>query len=163
MQRLLSSFLLSICVLLSLGACKPDGGKTAASPDPLQLMGRIWIAEDIAGATVIPPRPENPLTLVFAANGRLTGNTGCNRLMAGVSLGKGTISMTGPVGTTRMACSDPALGEQESRLTANLQNAATWSVKGGKLIIADAAGKPILRLREDEARKPPADAPAPAQ
>ncbi len=160
MQRLLSRSLLSICVLLSLGACKPDGkaASATANADPLQLVGRVWLVEDIDGVAVSPPAsPETAVMLVFAANGRMSGSTGCNRLMAGVSLGKGTITMTKPA-ATRAACLDPALGEQENRLTATLQNVATWTVTDGKLSISDASGKPILRLRQGVSPKPPAPA-----
>jgi heat shock protein HslJ len=46
----------------------------------------------------------------------------------------------GPLATTRMACPDEELAEQERAYLAGLAAAASWSVRGDRLELRDAAG-----------------------
>lgn len=139
MRRLL---LLSAVLLAAVTACKPDGAGPAKA-DPLKLMGRSWLLQDIEGAGALA---EPKALLVFAANGRFRGHTGCNAMMGQVRLSGDTISIPGPVGTTRMACADDGAADQERRYTETLTRAARWGIEAEKLLIYDANNKPILQF-----------------
>lgn len=80
---------------------------TAATPDPVQL-GGTWVVQSLRGHAV-PAGTDAPAAphLVFdAAQGRVTGSTGCNRLF-GPYTATGTRLRLGPLSTTRMACPAP--------------------------------------------------------
>ena len=138
MRRLL---LLSAVILTAATACKDDSA--AANSNPLKLMGRTWIVQDIEGTGALA---EPQAVLVFAANGRFRGHTGCNAMMGQVRLSGDTIAIPGPVGTTRMACADDAAMDQERRYTETLTRAARWAMDGEKLHIYDANNKSILQF-----------------
>lgn len=143
MRRLL---VLSVAVLATLSACKAEG--TAAKADPLKLMGRSWVLQDIEGSGALA---EPQAVLVFAANGRFRGHTGCNSMMGQVRLSGDTISIPGPVGTSRMACAAEAAMAQERHFTETLPRAARWAMDGEKLHIYDANGKAILQFAAEAA------------
>lgn len=147
MRRL---FLLSAVLLAAVAACKP--GDTPAKADPLKLMGRSWLLQDIEGAGALA---EPKAVLIFIANGRFRGHTGCNVMSGQVRLSGDTISIPGPVVTTRMACADEKAVDQERRFTEALPRAARWSMDAEKLRIYDAANKQVLQFAA-EAEPPPA-------
>lgn len=136
----LSALLLAVPLV---AACRDE---KAGGPDPLQAVGRIWVAEDIDNRGVID---NSRSMIVFAANGRLRGHTGCNNLMGEVSLGRGTITLPATPATTRMACTAEAMADQERRFIEALPRAARWDVKDGLLHIYDEDNKPLLRFHED--------------
>lgn len=145
---ILSAALIALCAL---SACKA----TEQKADPLQLIGRAWVAEDIDGGGVID---NSHSMIVFAANGRLQGHTGCNRLMGEVTLSGDSITIPATLAATRMACMAPAMADQERRFTEALPRAARWAVTNDLLYIYDAAGKPILRFyAEAEENAAPAE------
>lgn len=147
MRRLL--FLFAV-ILAAVTACKPDGaGSTKA--DPLKLMGRSWLLQDIEGAGALA---EPKALLVFAGNGRFRGYTGCNSMMGEVRLSGDSISIPGPVGTTRMACADSGAMDQERRYTEALARAARWSMDAEKLHIYDANNKAILQFAAEAETAP---------
>ena len=138
MRRLL---LLSVVVLAAATGCKDESA--AGNSNPLKLMGRTWIVQDIEGTGALA---EPQAVLVFAANGRFRGHTGCNAMMGQVRLSGDTITIPGPVGTTRMACTNDGAMDQERRFTETLARAARWAMDGEKLHIYDANNKPILQF-----------------
>jgi len=71
------------------------------------------------------------MTMVFDADGQVSGNSGCNTYNGGYSVDGNKIAI-GPLMSTRMAC-DEALMTQEAQFLAALDGAETWSVQGDKL------------------------------
>lgn len=109
----------------------------AASTSPA---GR-WLAEDIGGGGVIDRLQS---VLEIAADGRISGTGGCNRI-AGKARVEGIRISFGPIVSTRMACS-PAVMDQERKFLAALEKVRRWHVDParGKLALLGARGKPLI-------------------
>lgn len=135
--------LLSVAVLLAaLTACKPDGAASTTA-NPLKLMGRTWVLQDVGGEGALA---EPRAVLIFAANGRFRGHTGCNAMMGEVRLSGDTITFPGPIGATRMACAAEDASAQEQSYTDALTKSARWAMDGEKLQIFDASGTRLLQF-----------------
>ena len=111
-----------------LTACAIPAGP-AAPPAP-SLVGTEWRLEDLAGRGVLD-RAE--ATLVFPEAGRVAGSGSCNRFFGSVTLEQDRIGF-GQMGATRMACIG-AIGDQENRYLAALQQAERFEVRGTTLLI----------------------------
>jgi len=114
----------------------------AATPS---LFDRSWIAEDIDGRGVIDNAQS---TLSIAPDGRVTGNSGCNRFFAQAEVTGNKVKF-GKAGATMMACPE-ALMDQERKFFAALEKAASFRIDGqGKLFLVDADGADIARFSAD--------------
>lgn len=100
-----------------------------------------WLAQSIRNGAVIDKLPS---TLEIAADGKVTGNGGCNGFGGKADITGDKISF-GPLAATQMAC-PPATMEQETKLLGALKDARRWLIddQRGKLILFDAANKEIL-------------------
>jgi len=85
--------------------------------------------DDGSGAAVSPV-VGSTLTAVFHPDGTIEGNAGCNAF-SGPYTAIGTSMTIGPLATTRMACSSPALDTQEQQFLTALQSVATWEADDG--------------------------------
>ncbi|MFC1464841.1 MAG: META domain-containing protein [Candidatus Brachytrichaceae bacterium NZ_4S206] len=81
------------------------------------------------------------LTVVFDAEGRISGNAGCNAFTGSYKVeddGKITI---GPLAATRKLCNTPeGVMEQETQFLAALETAATYRIEGDRLQLRTADG-----------------------
>ncbi|MDQ8727273.1 META domain-containing protein [Bradyrhizobium sp. LHD-71] len=102
-----------------------------------------WIAEDIRGRGVID-RVQS--TIAISSDGSVAGRGGCNRL-SGKAVIAGDSIRFGPVASTKMACA-PAVMRQEQTFLLALTDVRSWRTEParGKLILLDAAGRPIVVL-----------------
>jgi heat shock protein HslJ len=102
------------------------------------------------GGGVVTPVGGSTLTAVFLPDGNIEGNAGCNAF-AGPYTAVGTSMTIGPLVTTRMACTSPALDTQEQQLLKALQSVATWEVDDGLTLRDwDGATKVILTMARGE-------------
>ncbi|MCE9685651.1 META domain-containing protein [Shewanella sp. AS16] len=128
-------------LLLGLSACQ-------SSPNPdvedLALMGH-WHVERILDKAVLD---YSPAQLSFAADGSLSGNNSCNNFF-GQYQQQGERLTLAPAGTTMKACVD-ALMAQESSLMQAMVLVAAAELKGDKLALLDAKGRPLLLLRQEQ-------------
>jgi heat shock protein HslJ len=85
--------------------------------------------DDGSGA-VVSPVSGSTLTAVFLRDGTIEGNAGCNAF-SGPYTAVGTTMTIGPLATTRMACSSPALDTQEQQYLTALQSVAAWEADDG--------------------------------
>jgi len=115
-----------------------------AGPDAA-LLGTYWRAVAIDGNPVAPQPKPREAHLVFAAEGnRVSGSTGCNRVV-------GTFQQTAEalrfskMASTKMAC-PPALDAQERAFLEALNATAAAQISGKTLELKDASGKVRLRL-----------------
>jgi putative lipoprotein len=102
-----------------------------------------WRAESIRNRGVI----DDAQTFIdIAADGRVTGSGGCNRISGKATVTGSRISF-GPMISTKMACA-PAIMDQESKFVAALGDARLWRIdeQRDKLILVDGKGLSILRL-----------------
>jgi heat shock protein HslJ len=80
------------------------------------------------------------ISLNFGADGRLSGNSGCNTYNGGFEASGKTLKV-GPLVSTQMACDKPTgVMDQEQQYLAALQNSATFEISGDILTIRDASG-----------------------
>lgn len=119
--------------------------RVAASPSPAperkaSPVGR-WLLEDIRRAGVID---RLQTVLEIAADGRVSGSGGCNR-MSGSATITGTRISFGPVAAMQMACT-PAAMNQEQKFFAGLREVRRWRTDParGKLVLLNGRGRPMM-------------------
>lgn len=116
-------------------AREPAEGPAA---DPAALVGPRWAVQGVPGAT--------EAHLVFTADGAVYGSGGCNRLRGGYRTTGADGLELGPLASTMMACPSPA-DEAERHVLDALGAVRRWRVEGGVLLLMDAGGATLLRLR----------------
>jgi heat shock protein HslJ len=117
----------------------PVAAAPVPAPDP-EVLG-LWLIEQARSAPLIDKRSAR---LDFGPDGALSGNGSCNKLSARYTL-EGNKLKIGPIVTTRMACPE-ALLEQEDRVLTALERAARAGVPPhGFLTLWDADGAVLLR------------------
>lgn len=98
------------------------------------LVGTTWSAIGVnngrGGVTSLVAG--SAISATFAAGGRVSGETGCNAFHGPYAL-DGPRLRIGPLATTRRACPDEGLREQEGWLLGALGRVATFSVDGDEL------------------------------
>ena len=88
----------------------------AAEPTNAPLVGTTWrLAGFSDNATARSALASSNATVVFGADGRLSGTTGCNDVAGPYTANETAISI-GPLAVTERACADPALMLQEREL-----------------------------------------------
>jgi heat shock protein HslJ len=93
----------------------------AAAADPLPelnatLAGTRWTLQTLGGEAQAQVAGGTPVQLKLdAASQHLSGHTGCNRLM-GRFVQRGTLLTLSPLGTTRAACAEPAMKQEQAVL-----------------------------------------------
>lgn len=94
-----------------------------------------WNATSIyTGNAIESTVASSALTLEFA-DGRASGNTGCNTFSGDFTTAGADRIKIGPLATTRRACIDPAVSTQEQQYTAALELAETYQVTGDQLTL----------------------------
>lgn len=144
---LVSAFALPACATMA-----QDGGSADA-----RLTGGEWLVEDIASRGVVD---DAQTTLAFGEDGRLTGDTACNRYFADYQI-DGTTLQIGNAGATKRACA-PAVMDQESRFLWVLGDVTSYSIdETGTLILATPSGSTITARRgaSGAPRRPSTSAP----
>ena len=118
-----------------------------AFTDRYYLTERGWLLTrylDHNGSLVSVASPGTQTTAVFAKNGTLSGNAGCNQYHAAYET-VGTSIAIGPLASTRMMCAE-AIMEQEDAYLLNLGNASTFDVSDGTLTVMDNSGSVVLEF-----------------
>ncbi|HSN54950.1 MAG TPA: META domain-containing protein [Candidatus Sulfomarinibacteraceae bacterium] len=110
---------------------------------PPRLVGVRW---EVTGynngrQAVVGPMAGTRLTLEFQ-DGQVSGDSGCNRFHGSFTEQGGVLAI-GPLATTRMACDDESMA-QEQQFLAALESAATWDIVRGSLDIHRADGERAL-------------------
>jgi putative lipoprotein len=114
--------------------------RVAEAPEDQGPKGK-WVAESIRSAAVIDKLQS---TIEIAADGKVTGNGGCNNFGGTATIASDKISF-GSLTATQMACPS-AIMDQETKLLGALNDARRWLIddQRGKLILFDAANREIL-------------------
>lgn len=96
------------------------------------LPGTSWNLVDLDGAA---PVGETTPGITFTEDGTVTGTTGCNSFNGQVTIDGSQLSF-GPLATTRMACLDPAVAEQEQAFLAALEAVTAYTIDTeGRLVL----------------------------
>jgi heat shock protein HslJ len=132
-------------LLISLGAAvRAAGPEPAAAPTASLVDSGIlgeWIIEQARSAPITDKRNAR---LNFGADGSLSGNASCNALTTRYTL-TGEALKLGAIATTRKACNE-ALLEQEDRVLTALERASRVAVPPhGFLTLWDADGAVLMR------------------
>lgn len=124
--------------------------------DPLS--GTQWqlVSFGAAGAET-PAVSGAPVTLAFDSSGRVSGSAGCNRYGGSYTVEGDTLAMS-ELFSTRMACADSAVMQQEQSYLATLGAAAQFEQQAQQLVIDTSQGQRLIFTRVDQ----PTD-PAPAE
>lgn len=129
---------------VSLGFTVRAAEPSAAAPEA-SVLGE-WIIEQARSAPLTDKRSAR---LNFGPDGALSGNGSCN-VMSGRYTLQGSALAIGPVATTRKACGE-ALLEQEDRVLTALERAVRAAVPPhGFLTLWDADGAVLLRASRPE-------------
>ena len=122
----------------------PAAGAVAAV-DISNLSGTQWQFVEVAGAAV---PPGVPATMRFRGN-RVGGKAGCNAYGAAFHVAAdGSAGFTQNL-STKMAClQPPGAMEVQRGIFAAFRGTAKVKLEQGKLVLLDAAGKPLAKLQQ---------------
>jgi heat shock protein HslJ len=128
----------------------PENGGEAlrfVREEPPRLEGVQW---EVTGYNngrhaVVGPMVGTRLTVMFQ-DGQVSGSSGCNRFH-GAFTAEGSALTIQPLATTRMAC-DEAVMIQEQEFLGALQTATTWDIVRGMLDVHRADGERVLMASE---------------
>lgn len=146
-RRLLRRIGLLAALALVLAACGGGGSAGGAS-----LAKTAWTLSELDGSEVVRAAP---LTIVYGgingegAPAEAFGSTGCNTFDGPYSTEGDSISM-GPFITTLAECVSPPAQAQEGLYLITLETAASFSVSGETLEIANEAGETTARFERAE-------------
>jgi heat shock protein HslJ len=116
-------------VVLALGVSMPARAQEGRNAP---LAGTSWRLVELNGQ---PVAGETALTLAFAAAEPLvSGFGGCNQFN-GPYTQNGASLRIGPLLSTRRACVEPALNEQETAYFRALESTNRYSIEGGQLVL----------------------------
>lgn len=143
LKRHMGTLAVQAAAILSLASCSLVSDVT----DELaaRIYGRTWIAEEVAGQPV-PGGLEPSLTV--APDGKVSGHAGCNGYFGSVIISGEAMSF-GNLGSTRKACTEPTMG-QEDRLLNALDSTRGYRLQGDDLVLLDGTGAALARFRDEE-------------
>ena len=128
-------YLAAVPCALVLAACSTGGGADQSA----DLAGRslMW-ADGITADCEVPP------TIKFGADGKVSGNAGCNYLVGSWSMEGAKIDLSG-LGSTRRMCG-PAIMQMEDAFMQNLGKTVYATAEGDKVHFLDADHKLVMTL-----------------
>lgn len=121
--------LLSLLLLGLLAAGRTTTGAAGGAPTSA-IVGPTWTLAQL-GAVVLT---NSTATVVFGADGRVNGSTGCNSFFGTYTLAPTGALALSQVGSTRMACAGPEMAV-EARVLDALNRADRAVVQGGRLVL----------------------------
>ncbi|MEC7120456.1 MAG: META domain-containing protein [Pseudomonadota bacterium] len=135
---------------LTLAACShlPMGMGSSSEADApnnqTSLANTAWTLDSLAGQAVSidTSRPNHP-HIAFASDYRVSGATGCNRMMGQAKV-DGTAISLGALATTRMACMEDQL---EVPFVQALNKTTQYQVQNNQLLLKDSTGKVVATLQ----------------
>ena len=128
-----------LVVAFALSACGPAAeASLTRSAWPVTLAGSTWTAIRVGDLpTVVGSQP----TAGFTAD-KVQGTTGCNSYFGSYEYSRGAIKFS-TMGSTAMACLDPAIGATEGRFMGAMQAASSVSIDPAGRMIFDGSGGSI--------------------
>ena len=116
---------------------------TAPTSSKASLTNTYWKLTELDGARVsMTPEQEREVRITLDDNGKVTGFTGCNRVMGGYTVAADVLRFTQLAGT-RMMCPPPAM-QLESAVLAHLNSVTGFRIDGEQLILLK-DGAPVAR------------------
>ena len=118
------------------------------APDPRAqptLRGTAWKLQALQppdGPTLIQPPGRPPELLLATDSERLSGNSGCNRLLGGFQLAGERLRFSQLI-STKMACAADVMAFEQQYLKA-LEQVRQWSIDKRSLLLQDGVGRSLL-------------------
>lgn len=109
------------------------------------LRDRDWTLVSIEGFDSLPSGADTP-TIRFESDGKLTGNTGCNRAGADYTAEGDRLTIK-PMFSTKRACTDPRGNALERVYLGAIEGTRTYRIANGQLELRDDSGKVLARFR----------------
>lgn len=115
-----------------------------AALDPAVLLGAEWVVEDINRGGVID---NSRLTLVFGADGKVSGSDNCNRFNGTYTVDGSKLTLS-PLASTRRACIGEAVAGQARKYMGALGGELNWTITAaGALELTGDEGRRVLLRR----------------
>ena len=102
-----------------------------------------------APANPVPAAPDVDTSIVFGADGKVSGNVGCNGFGGDYTVDGNTITF-GPIVSTLMFCEGP-VGDQETTTLNVFVESASFVLDGDTLTITSADGSSVVVLARKSA------------
>lgn len=144
-SKFVRALIMSLLFMIAIGACSSAGAGGDVEPgvdSEADLMGTSWILESFGpedGLTAV--LPNTSITLNFA-DGGINGSASCNSYFANVNQSESSLSF-GPIGSTKMACPDPIM-QQENDYLAALAAVDSYTLTGNQLTLHYEDGRLIF-------------------
>ncbi|WP_110656596.1 META domain-containing protein [Salinicola halimionae] len=127
---------------------EPPPAEMSSSQTPSaseSLTGNYWKLMTLGGRPVAVADNQREAHLILGADGRVSGSTGCNRLMGSYTLQGDTLTFS-QLASTRMACPAEMMALEQAWLT-TLSDTAHYSISGQRLVLEDAKNQPLAELK----------------
>lgn len=111
--------------------------RTVVRPD-LPLEGTTWVVDGLILNQAVSSMPAGVTATLAFADGKISVRSGCNSGSGPAEIGDTAISF-GPIGTTKMACGDPAMAV-ETHVLRVLSGDVAYSIEAGSLTLLGAGG-----------------------
>ena len=129
--------------------------KTVPAPD-LPLVGTDWVLDGYRtdGDAISSVIAGTKVTVMFADDGKIGGNAGCNLYGGGYTL-NGTNLSVSSVFSTLMYCGEPeGTMEQEARYLGLLESVTGYRIDADQLDLFNEEGRTLLTYRAEGADRP---------
>jgi heat shock protein HslJ len=113
---------------------------TSGTGEAAPLEGSTWTLA--ADSPLDVPLGDVVVTAVFEA-GTLNGQSGCNTYTTSYEASDGTMTVAPEIAVTAMACPEPQMAVEDNYLE-QLPRAASYTIDGSTLTLADADGETLL-------------------
>ncbi|WP_306324920.1 META domain-containing protein [Streptomyces venezuelae] len=128
---------------LTLASADGRAGVELAAEADVPLRGTTWKIDGLVSgdtASSLPAGSGDKARLVLGADGRVTGNLGCNNFSATARVEGKTLTVEGPAATTRMICTGPQM-RLETKLYELLDGPLTYRLEHRTLTLVNPAGE----------------------
>lgn len=132
---------------LTLLSAEGEALLTFTADQPASFTGVEWgvVGFNNGRQAVTSPLLDTEISLLFGADGRVSGNASCNQFNGNFTIDGQSISV-GELATTRMMCPEEVM-QQEAEFLAALQNATSFSQDGDLLTLFGENEERMLDLR----------------
>ncbi len=136
-----------LVMLIALTGCSKTQQVLVREPAaPAQTLEGRWDLRSfgpVGSETTVPT--ENPVFIIFSADGKITGSGGCNRYFGGWGHLEGTEDAVRiwHTGSTRMACPEPIM-TREYRFLEELSRVSKYRIEGKELRLFYNEGRGVM-------------------